>query len=47
MADILFDFEIPDFNEITPEGQRLLLVKTIKSNGSWRIHKSEETQIGF
>jgi hypothetical protein len=39
------DFEIPDFDEITPDGQRLLLEKTVKSNGIWRIHKSDPDNV--
>ena len=41
MEDNIFEFEIPDFDEITDEGIRMLLEKTVKSNGIWRVHKSD------
>ena len=37
----MIEFELPSLSEITPDGQRLLLEKTIKHNGIWRIHKSD------
>ena len=37
----MFEIELPDFNEITEDGQRLLLEKTVKRNGIWRFHKSD------
>ena len=41
MEDKEFQFEIPDFDEITDDGLRMLLEKTVKSNGVWRSHKSD------
>ena len=41
MEDDTFQFEIPDFDEITDNGLRMLLEKTVKSNGIWRAHKSD------
>lgn len=43
--ETLFEFELPDFSEITPDGQRLLLEKQVKHNGIWRIHKSDPDNI--
>ena len=37
----LVEFEIPDFREITEDGQRLLLEYQVKANGVWRIHKND------
>jgi cysteinyl-tRNA synthetase len=37
----LAEFEIPDFREITENGDRLLIEVTVKSNGVWVIHKSD------
>jgi len=37
----LAEFEIPDFQEITETGGRLLLERQLKSNGIWRIHKND------
>ena len=41
----MVEFELPDFAEITETGQRLLLEKTVKHNGIWRIHKSDPDNI--
>lgn len=41
----MLEFELPDFAEITENGQRLLLEKTVKHNGIWRIHKSDPDNI--
>jgi hypothetical protein len=40
-----FDLELPDFSEITPDGQRLLLEWEVKHNGIWRIHKSDPDDV--
>jgi len=37
----MFEFEIPDYREITEEGDRMLLEVLVKSNGIWQIHKSD------
>jgi hypothetical protein len=39
--ETFLEFELPDFSEITPEGQRLLLEKQVKHNGIWKIHKCD------
>lgn len=39
------DITIPDFDEITEDGRRLMLERTIKSNGIWRVHKSDADTI--
>ena len=39
------EFELPDFSEITVDGQRMLLEKQVKHNGIWRIHKSDPDNI--
>lgn len=41
----MIEFELPDFAEITPDGKRLLLEKTIRHKGVWRIHKSDSDDI--
>jgi hypothetical protein len=41
----MIDITLPDFSEITESGQRLLLEKTVKHNGIWRIHKSDPDDI--
>lgn len=41
----MIEFELPDFAEITPEGFRMLLEKTVKHNGIWRIHKNDPDDI--
>jgi hypothetical protein len=41
----MIEFELPDFSEITENGQRLLLEKTVKHNGIWRFHKSDPDDI--
>ena len=41
----MIEFELPDFEEITPDGLRMLLEKTVKKNGIWRIHKSDPDDI--
>jgi len=40
-----FEFEIPDYSEITSEGKRMLLEKQIKHNGVWKIHKNDPDNI--
>lgn len=40
MPDI-FEFELPDFGEITTDGRRMLLEKQVKCNGIWKIHKND------
>jgi hypothetical protein len=37
----MIELELPDFSEITDTGQLLLLEKTVKHNGIWKIHKSD------
>jgi hypothetical protein len=37
----MVEFELPDEQEITPTGQRLLLEKTVNHQGRWRFHKSD------
>ncbi len=37
----MFEFQLPDFSEIMPDGRRMLLEKTVKHNGVWRVHKSD------
>lgn len=41
----MIEFELPDFSEITATGQRMLLEKTVKHNGIWRIHKNDADDI--
>ena len=41
----MVEFELPDFSEITATGQRMLLEKTVKHNGIWRIHKNDPDDI--
>lgn len=41
----MIKFEIPDFDEITSNGSRLLLEKQVKQNGIWRIHKNDPDDI--
>ena len=41
----MIQFELPDFSEITATGQRMLLEKTVKHNGIWRIHKNDPDDI--
>jgi len=41
----MIEFELPDFDEITPDGLRMLLEKTVKHNGIWRIHKNDPDDI--
>lgn len=41
----MIEIELPDYGEITETGQRLLLEKTVKHNGIWRIHKSDPDDI--
>jgi hypothetical protein len=36
-----FEFELPDFSEITADGDRMLLEKTVRHNGIWRIHNND------
>ena len=43
--ETFFEIELPDFTEITPDGQRLLLEKQVKHNGIWRIHKSDPDNV--
>ncbi|WP_052600277.1 hypothetical protein [Aureispira sp. CCB-QB1] len=37
----MLNFTLPDFDEITEDGLQLLLEKTVKHKGIWRIHKSD------
>ncbi|WP_181308987.1 hypothetical protein [Rufibacter sp. XAAS-G3-1] len=39
------EFEIPDYDEITTDGKRMLLEKQIKQNGIWKIHKNDPDDI--
>jgi hypothetical protein len=39
------EFELPDFDEITPDGKRLLLEKIVKHNGIWVINKSDSDDV--
>ena len=41
----MIELELPNFSEITETGKRLLLEKTVKHNGIWRIHKSDPDNI--
>jgi hypothetical protein len=41
----MIEFELPDFAEITPDGYKMLLEKTVKHNGIWRIHKNDPDNI--
>lgn len=41
----MFEFELPDFDEITEYGERLLLEKQVKNNGIWQIHKCDADNI--
>jgi len=41
----MIEFELPDFSEITENGQRMLLEKTVKHNGIWRIYKNAPDDI--
>ncbi len=35
----LLEFQLPDFAEITQDGQQMLLEKVVKHNGIWKINK--------
>jgi hypothetical protein len=39
MEEKTFEIEVPDFDEITDDGVRMLFEKTVRSNGVWRSHK--------
>ncbi len=41
----MLEFELPDFNEITIDGLRMLNEKQVKQNGIWRVHKSDPDDI--
>jgi len=41
----IIQFELPDFSEITENGQRMLLEKTVKHKGIWRIHKNDPDDV--
>jgi adenylate kinase len=39
------EFEIPDFGEITPDGQRKLLERIVRTNGIWKINKNDPDDV--
>jgi len=41
----MFEFELPDFQEILGDGRRMLLEQQVKHNGIWRIHKADPDDI--
>ncbi|MBK9018312.1 MAG: hypothetical protein IPM82_32060 [Saprospiraceae bacterium] len=41
----MFEFQIPDFDEITEDGRQLLLEKIVKHNGVWKINKYDADDI--
>lgn len=41
----MFEIKLPDYAEITEKGMRLILEKTVRHNGIWRIHKSDPDKL--
>jgi len=41
----ILEFQLPDFDEITPYGQQMLLEKIVKHNGIWKINKYDPDNI--
>ncbi len=44
-AQPLLEFQLPDFAEITQDGQQILLEKVVKHNGIWKINKYDPDTI--
>ncbi|MCB0397288.1 MAG: hypothetical protein KDD36_11570 [Flavobacteriales bacterium] len=42
---MLLKFQLPDFAEITQDGQQMLLERIVKHNGIWKINKYDSDTV--
>lgn len=41
----MIEFQLPNFCELTVDGKRLLLERTVKHKGIWRVHQNDPDDI--